>query len=70
MRGNYSMLPRTGDMEACMDECRVCGTKDNLIKVKDEDGVICYVCNSCYEAVCEGYKKVEEPVVKKKKRCK
>lgn len=43
-----------------MPKCNVCGSQENLIKVKDEEGNIVYVCSSCYESVCEGYEKVED----------
>lgn len=40
-------------------ECTICGVKENLSKVKNEKGQIVYICESCYETVCEGYEKVE-----------
>lgn len=42
-----------------MTKCKVCESKEDLIKVKDEEGNIVYVCENCYETVCEGYEKVE-----------
>lgn len=44
--------------ELRMAKCKVCEGEDGLIKVKDEEGRIVYVC-VCYESVCEGYEKVE-----------
>jgi len=41
-------------------KCKGCGTEENLIKAKDEEGNIVYVCESCYEGVCEGYERIEE----------
>lgn len=43
-----------------MAKCKVCESQENLIKVKDEEGNIVYVCENCYESVCEGYEKIEE----------
>lgn len=45
--------------ELKMTKCKVCESKEDLIKVKDEEGNIVYVCENCYETVCEGYEKVE-----------
>lgn len=41
-------------------KCNVCASQENLIKAKDETGNIVYICEHCYEGVCEGYEKVEE----------
>lgn len=41
-------------------KCKICEGKEDLIKVKDEEGNMVYVCESCYESVCEGYEKIEE----------
>ena len=38
-------------------ECDICGTKDNLVQVKNEDGETIYLCGECYEAQFEGYEK-------------
>jgi ribosome-binding protein aMBF1 (putative translation factor) len=43
-----------------MSECKVCGSQRDLIKVKDEEGNVIYVCQDCYESVCEGYERIEE----------
>lgn len=48
------------EKELEMARCKVCDTQENLIKVKDEEGNIVYVCENCYESVCEGYEKIEE----------
>lgn len=40
-------------------KCKVCGTKENLIKVKDEEGNLVYVCENCYESVCEGFERID-----------
>lgn len=45
--------------ELKMTKCKVCGSQENLIRVKDEEGNIVYVCENCYESVCEGYEKIE-----------
>lgn len=42
-----------------MLECKVCEGQENLIKVKDEEGNIVYLCENCYESVCEGYEKID-----------
>lgn len=36
-------------------ECDICGTKEGLVKVKNEDQETIYVCQSCYETQYEGY---------------
>lgn len=46
--------------ELKMSKCKVCDGEQGLIKVKDEEGNIVYVCSTCYESVCEGYEKIEE----------
>ena len=43
-----------------MTRCKVCDTKEDLIKVKDEQGEITWVCEGCYESVCEGYERIDE----------
>lgn len=45
--------------ELGMAKCKVCESKEDLIKVKDEEGNIVYVCDNCYESICEGYEKIE-----------
>lgn len=43
-----------------MQECKVCLSQEDLIKVRDEEGNIVYICSSCYESVCEGYERIDE----------
>ena len=43
-----------------MAKCKVCESQEDLIKVKDEEGNIVYVCERCYESTCEGYERIEE----------
>jgi hypothetical protein len=48
-----------------MKECKVCASQEELIKAKDEEGNIVYICSNCYEGVCEGYEKVDEEELEK-----
>lgn len=48
------------EKELKMAKCNICERQEDLIKVKDEEGNIVYVCENCYESVCEGYEKIEE----------
>lgn len=43
-----------------MKECKICANQEDLIKARDEEGNIVYICTNCYETVCEGYEKVVE----------
>ncbi|OGW70179.1 MAG: hypothetical protein A2036_02710 [Omnitrophica bacterium GWA2_50_21] len=36
-------------------ECDICGTKDDLVKVKTEDDEIIHLCRACYQTQYEGY---------------
>ena len=38
-------------------ECDLCGAKEELVKVKNEDGETVQLCSACYEAQYEGYEK-------------
>ncbi len=40
-------------------ECDICGAKEELVKVKNEDGETLHVCQACYEMQYEGYEKSE-----------
>lgn len=43
-----------------MQECQICKSKEALIKAKDEEGKVIYICESCYEGACEGYERLDE----------
>lgn len=45
-----------------MPKCKMCASEENLINVKDEEGNVVYVCENCYEVVCEGYEIIEEVI--------
>lgn len=32
-----------------------CGKKDNLLRARNESKKYVYICESCYDALCEGY---------------
>ncbi len=36
-------------------ECNICGGKDDLVKVLNEDGETIYLCEACHEAQYEGF---------------
>ncbi len=36
-------------------KCDICGAKDDLVKVKNEDQEIIFVCRACHETQYEGY---------------
>jgi ribosome-binding protein aMBF1 (putative translation factor) len=36
-------------------ECDICGSKEGLVKVKNEDGNLIALCPACYETHYEGY---------------
>ncbi len=36
-------------------ECDICGAKDDLVKVKNEDQEIISLCRACHETQYEGY---------------
>lgn len=38
-------------------ECDICGARENLVKVKNEDGDMIHLCEACYEKQYAGYKK-------------
>jgi hypothetical protein len=35
--------------------CDNCGKKDDLLKAKNELNKEVYICESCYDTLCEGY---------------
>jgi uncharacterized UBP type Zn finger protein len=37
------------------EECVQCGSKEKLMKAKDEDGKHVLICGVCFESTCEGY---------------
>ena len=36
-------------------ECDICGTKEDLVKVKTEDQDVIYLCRACHATQYEGY---------------
>jgi hypothetical protein len=38
-------------------ECNICGARENLVKVKNEEGDVIHLCEACYGTQYEGYKK-------------
>lgn len=37
------------------EKCEMCGTVENLMRAKSEEGKIVYICEGCYNRHCEGY---------------
>lgn len=38
------------------EKCVQCGSKKELLKVKDETNKETFICSICFESTCEGYK--------------
>lgn len=36
-------------------QCDICGAKEDLVKVRNEDGETINLCNACYETQYEGF---------------
>lgn len=41
-------------------ECDICGSKEGLVKVKNEDGDLISLCSACYETQYEGYEATDD----------
>lgn len=41
-------------------ECDICGSKEGLVKVKNEDGEMIDLCSACYGTQYEGYEASDE----------
>ena len=39
-------------------KCDNCGKKDKLLKAKNDSAKIVYICEKCYDMLCEGYELV------------
>lgn len=41
-------------------ECDMCGSDENLVRVKNELGEMIFMCQACYDMQHDGYEKSEE----------